>query len=85
MRAWEDIDKKQTAVSKEESSLVDALSFLEAARIKKGISQAAFANKIGMTQPQLAKIEGLESMPTPAMPNKYAEGLGLQSILSNTN
>lgn len=35
MRAWEDIDKKQTAVSKEESSLVDTLSFLEAARIKK--------------------------------------------------
>lgn len=82
MRTWEDIDKNQTVVSKEELSLVDTLSFLEAQRIKQGISQTEFAKRIGMTQPQLAKIENLDSTPTLATLNKYAAGLGLEIKLS---
>nr|WP_309295932.1 helix-turn-helix transcriptional regulator [Limosilactobacillus caecicola] len=76
------MDKNQTAVSKEELSLVDTLSFLETQRIKQGISQTDFAKRIGMTQPQLAKIENLDSTPTLATLNKYAAGLGLQIRLS---
>lgn len=90
MKKWEDIDKHQTVASKEELSIVDTLSFLEAQRIKDGISQSAFARKIGMTQPQLAKIENLDSIPTLTTLNKYARGLGLQikltiSTLAGTN
>ena len=36
----------------------------------------------GMTQPQLAKIENLDSIPTLPTLNKYAAGLGLQIKLS---
>ena len=82
MRKWEDIDKHQTAATKEELSIVDTLSFLEVQRIKQGISQIEFAKKIGMTQPQLAKIENLDSIPTLPTLNKYAAGLGLQIKLS---
>ena len=82
MRKWEDIDKHQTAATKEELSIVDTLSFLEVQRIKQGISQIEFAKKIGMTQPQLAKIENLVSIPTLPTLNKYAAGLGLQIKLS---
>ena len=35
-----------------------------------------------MTQPQLAKIENLDSIPTLPTLNKYAAGLGLQIKLS---
>ena len=82
MRKWEDIDKHQTVATKEELSIIDTLSFLEVQRIKQGISQTEFAKKIGMTQPQLAKIENLYSIPTLPTLNKYAAGLGLQIKLS---
>ena len=82
MRKWEDIDKHQTVATKEELSIIDTLSFLEVQRIKQGISQTEFAKKIGMTQPQLAKIENLDSIPTLPTLNKYAAGLGLQIKLS---
>ena len=81
-RKWEDIDKHQTVATKEELSIIDTLSFLEVQRIKQGISQTEFAKKIGMTQPQLAKIENLDSIPTLPTLNKYAAGLGLQIKLS---
>lgn len=82
MKKWKDIDNNQTVATKEELSIIDTLSFLEVQRIKQGISQTAFARKIGMTQPQLAKIEALESIPTLTTLNKYAAGLGLQIKLS---
>ena len=82
MRTWEDIREKQTAIPKEELSLIDTLSFLQAQRIKQGISQTEFAKRINMTQPQLAKIENLDSIPTLPTLNKYAAGLGLQIKLS---
>ena len=46
--------------------------------MQKGI----IGKKIGMTQPQLAKIENLDSIPTLPTLNKYAAGLGLQIKLS---
>ena len=84
MRTWEDIREKQTAIPKEELSLIDTLSFLQAQRIKQGISQTEFAKRINMTQPHLAKIENLDSTPTLATLNKYAKGLGLEIKLSIT-
>lgn len=82
MKTWEDIREKQTAIPKEELSLIDTLSFLQAQRIKQGISQTEFAERINMTQLQLAKIENLDCTPTLAMLNKYAKGLGLEIKLS---
>lgn len=82
MRTWKDIRENQTSIPKEELSLIDTLSFLQAQRIKQGISQTEFAGRINMTQPQLAKIENLDSTPTLATLNKYAKGLGLEIKLS---
>ena len=58
------------------------LADLESERIKQGISQKDFAEKIGMKQPQLAKIERLDSLPTLATLNRYARGLGKEIRLS---
>lgn len=49
MRTWTDIDKEQTVATEEELSIVDTLSFLEAQRIKQGITQSEFARRIGMS------------------------------------
>ena len=82
MRTWKDIRENQTSIPKEELSLIDTLSFLQAKRIKQGIYQTEFSGRINMTQPQLAKIENLDSTPTLATLNKYAKGLGLEIKLS---
>ena len=82
MKTWKSIKANQTAIPKEEMSLIDTLSFLQAQRIKQGITQTEFAKRINMTQPQLAKIENMDSTPTLATLNKYAAGLGLQIKLS---
>ena len=82
MKTWKSIKANQTAIPKEEMSLIGTLSFLQAQRIKQGITQTEFAKRINMTQPQLAKIENMDSTPTLATLNKYAAGLGLQIKLS---
>lgn len=82
MRTWKQIRDNQTTIPKEEMSLIDTLSFLQTQRIKQGISQTAFAKRIHMSQPQLAKIENLDSTPTLATLSRYAQGLGLEIKLS---
>ena len=84
MRTWKDIRENQMSIPKEELSLIDTLSFLQAQRIKQGISQTEFAERINMTQPQLVKIENLDSTLTLATLNKSAKGLGLEIKLSVT-
>lgn len=42
------------------------------------VSQQKLANKIGMSQPQIAKLEMLDSIPTLKTLNRYAKGLGLK-------
>lgn len=82
MKTWSDITNNQTVLTEEELSIINTLSFLEAQRIKQGLTQSEFARRIGMSQPQLAKIESLESIPTLTTLNKYAAGLGLEIRLT---
>lgn len=56
--------------------MIDGLSFLTAERLEKGITQTELANRIGMTQPQIAKIESLDSIPSLSTLKRYAKGLG---------
>lgn len=70
--------KDNNSFSEEETVIIDGLAFLRDERIKRNISQVEFAKKIGMSQPQLAKIENLSSIPSLKTLNRYAEGLGLE-------
>ena len=82
MKTWSDITNNQTVLTEEVLSFINTLSFLEAQRIKQGLTQSEFARRIGMSQPQLAKIESMESIPTLTTLNKYAAGLGLEIRLT---
>lgn len=82
MKTWSDITNNQTVLTEEELSIINTLSFLEAQRIKQVLTQSEFARRIGMSQPQLAKIESMESIPTLTTLNKYAAGLGLEIRLT---
>lgn len=82
MKKWKTILKNQTAIPDEELSVINALSFLQVQRLKSGISQTELAKRTGLTQPQIARIEKLDSTPTLETLNKYAKGLGLQINLT---
>lgn len=61
MKKWETILNNQTAISKEELSIINALSYLQVQRLKSGISQTELAKRTGLTQPQIARIESLDT------------------------
>lgn len=85
MRTWEDFKKDPrsfTNMSEEDGTLIDTLAYLQAIRIKRNISQTELGKKIGMSQPQIARIEGMDVMPTLATLKKYAAGLGFKITLS---
>lgn len=78
MVTWENYKISIVSITKSELTVIDTLSYLQAERLKRGISQKDLADKIGMKQPQLAKIERMESTPSLTTLNRYAHGLGLE-------
>lgn len=85
MSTWREYRKTISSISQSELALINVLSQLEAIRVSGGISQKEFAEMIGTKQPQLAKLERLDSVPTLATLERYAEGLGLKISLSITS
>ncbi|KWU15792.1 helix-turn-helix transcriptional regulator [Lactobacillus crispatus] len=82
MTTWNELKKELTSISPEEMTAIDSLAYLHAQRIKQGISQVELAKRIGMKQPQLAKIENLTSIPSLETLNRYAKGLGLHAVIT---
>ena len=79
MANWQSFEKKMdSVVPSDELDIIDALAALHSERIRRGISQHDLAEAIGMKQPQLAKIERLDSIPSLKTLNRYAAGLGLK-------
>lgn len=72
------------SVTETEMSILDSLTYLHAERLRRGITQKELADRIGMSQPQLAKIEKGTSLPSLKTMARYAAGLGLVIHLSFT-
>jgi len=81
---WEDFKPTIKNISPQEMSIIDTLSTLQVERLRRGISQKEFADRIGMKQPQLAKIENLDSVPSLKTLDRYAAGLDLQITMNIT-
>lgn len=82
MIVWDNIKDKTDSINEDEMKVVTTLSKLHDSRIKLGVTQKELADRIGMQQPQLAKIERMDSMPTLVTLNRYARGLGLEIQMS---
>ena len=57
--------------------VIAKVSALRTARIVKGLSQAALARRLGMSQPRFSEIESGKVKPAPKMKDKIARILGL--------
>ncbi|GBG94072.1 hypothetical protein LFYK43_05310 [Ligilactobacillus salitolerans] len=73
-----ELETSFSSIPTDEKFVIDIMAELYAERIKKNVSQRELAEKIGMKQPQVAKLEMLESLPTLRTLNRYAKGLGLK-------
>ncbi|WP_461225494.1 helix-turn-helix domain-containing protein [Lacticaseibacillus suihuaensis] len=82
MKTWRMVKNQLSTVTPTEQSIIETLAQLQTERQRLGLSQRDLAQRIGMTQPQLAKIERLDSLPTLATLGRYAAGLGLTVKLS---
>ena len=75
MTTWNNFKEEISSINQSEMIILALLALLHAERIKKGISQAELAKKIGVSQSQLAKIENLDLMPSVNILSQYARGL----------
>jgi transcriptional regulator with XRE-family HTH domain len=82
MITWNDLKKNLKSISSEEMTAIDSLAYLHAQRIKQHVSQTELANRIGMKQPQIARIESMQSISSFHTLAKYASGLGLVATVS---
>lgn len=80
---WSEL-KEEIALPDEEKEVLDSLIFLINERKKQKVSQKELAERIGMKQAQLSKIENLTSVPSMATLNRYAAGLGLSMMITFT-
>ncbi|EKZ0202429.1 helix-turn-helix transcriptional regulator [Enterococcus faecalis] len=80
---WSEL-KEEIALPNEEKEVLDSLIFLINERKEQKVSQKELAERIGMKQSQLSKIENLTSVPSMATLNRYATGLGLSMTISFT-
>lgn len=81
MTTWAEYHKTITAIPQEELQAIDSLAYLHATQVKQGISQKELAERIGMKQAQLSKIEQLDSIPSLKTLDRYARGLGLVTTI----
>ncbi|MDH5105920.1 helix-turn-helix transcriptional regulator [Lentilactobacillus diolivorans] len=73
-----DLETSFSSIPDDEKVIIDTMAKLYAERIRNNVSQQELAKRIGMKQPQIAKLEMLESVPTLKTLNRYAKGLGLK-------
>jgi predicted transcriptional regulator len=74
---WKEFKPTISSIPQPEMSRIDTLSTLQVERLRRGISQKKFAERLGMTQSQLARIENLDIVPDSEILDRYAAGLEL--------
>lgn len=73
-----DFETSFSSIPSDEKFIIDTMAKLYSTRIKLKVSQQELAKTIDMSQPQIAKLEMLDSVPTLKTLNRYARGLGLK-------
>lgn len=82
MATWQELKQDLHSIATEQMQKIDGLAYLHAQKVKRGISQAEMAQRIGMKQSQLAKMETMSSTTSLNGLDRYANGLGLEMVIS---
>lgn len=77
------LKERQEAITATANAKINAgIEYLVSERRRLGITQKELAKRTGMSQPQIAKIENMNSIPGWQVLNRYAVGIGVDIELS---
>lgn len=62
--------------------LIESMAYLFAQRVKKGLTLNEVAEKMQVSGVQVARMEGLDIVPSFNLLNKYARALGMKAVIS---
>ncbi len=84
---WTDMKQNINSISQEEKNLIELTALLTSIRKDKNITQKDLANKVDVTQAQIARVENYSYTPTLKTITKIASGLDLKLAFvdSSTN
>ena len=84
---WTDMKQNINSISQEEKNLIELTALLTSIRKDKNITQKDQANKVDVTQAQIARVENYSYTPTLKTITKIASGLDLKLAFvdSSTN
>ncbi|MGO3018779.1 MAG: helix-turn-helix domain-containing protein [Anaerococcus sp.] len=75
---WTDVKKDITSISEEEKHLIELTALLASYRKKKNITQKELAEKVHVSQAQIARVETFSQAPSLRTISKVANGLDLE-------
>lgn len=75
---WTDMKKDISSISQEDKNIIELTALLASLRKEKKMTQKELAEKINVSQAQIARVENYTYTPTLKTITKIADGLNLQ-------
>lgn len=75
---WTDVKQDISSISQEDKNLIELTALLASIRREKNITQKELAEKVQVSQAQIARVESFSYAPTLKTITKIANGLDLE-------
>ena len=75
---WTDVKKDISSISQEDKNLIELIALLASLRKEKKMTQKELAEKVHVSQAQIARVENFSYTPSLKTITKIADGLNLE-------
>lgn len=75
---WTDVKKDISSISQEDKNLIELTALLASLRREKNMTQKELAEKVHVSQAQIARVENFSYSPSLKTITKIADGLNLE-------
>lgn len=75
---WTDVKKDISSISQEDKNLIELTALLASLRKEKKMTQKELAEKVHVSQAQIARVENFSYTPSLKIITKIADGLNLE-------
>lgn len=82
---WTDVKKEITNISPEDKNLIELMALLASIRKEKNMTQKELAEKVHVSQAQIARLENFSYVPSLKTVTKIADGLNLEITFVDKN
>ena len=82
---WTDVKKEITSISPEDKNLIELMALLASLCKEKNMTQKELAEKVHVSQAQIARLENFSYVPSLKTVTKIVDGLNLEITLFYKN